>query len=67
VTLVRDWDDSGDPAVFLSNLATAAPDLADVLRQLVAEADETGGHTRTVSRLAVDRARAALAKAGVES
>lgn len=32
VTLVRSWDDSGDPAVFLSAVAKAAPDLLDAAK-----------------------------------
>lgn len=37
-------------------------ELEAALRELVTEADATGGNRRTVSRYAVDKGRAALAK-----
>lgn len=51
-----------------AQLIAAAPDLLAVAQTLLSEADSTGGHTRTVSRLSVDHLRAVIAKAtGQES
>ena len=46
-----------------ADMIAAAPELYEVLRALLAEADTAGGADRTVSRYSVDKARAALAPA----
>jgi len=46
-----------------AQLIAAAPELLEALQELIAEADNTGGSIRQVTRYSVDKARAAIAKA----
>lgn len=57
------WTDGQGVNPADARLIAAAPDLLAAAQALLGEADSTGGHTRTVSRLSVDHLRAAIEKA----
>lgn len=60
VLLIRDHEDSGDPAVFLRNTYDAAPELRDRLRQIVEHPDAS------IPAKTLEEAKGTLERAGVE-